>query len=84
MIAHHFPPLSFRNLSQSLRVSGNDMFSQPILARSFSVCDPVNIGVRPSDFDRNFKCIGSPVDEYIEEDTSNGAYFSPFPYGYGT
>uniref|UniRef100_A0A8R7UUE5 Uncharacterized protein n=1 Tax=Triticum urartu TaxID=4572 RepID=A0A8R7UUE5_TRIUA len=84
MIAHHFPPLSFRNLSRSLRVSGNDMFSQPILARRFSVCNPVNIGVRPSDFDRNFKCIGSPVDEYIEEDTSNGAYFSPFPYGYGT
>ena len=55
-----------------------------LLARRFSVCDPVNIGVRPSDFDRNFMCIGSPVDEYIEEDTSNGAYFSPFTYGYGT
>uniref|UniRef100_A0A453M1J0 Inositol polyphosphate-related phosphatase domain-containing protein n=1 Tax=Aegilops tauschii subsp. strangulata TaxID=200361 RepID=A0A453M1J0_AEGTS len=75
---------SFQNLSRSLRVSGNDMFSQPRLDRRFSVCDPVNIGGRPSDFDGNFQCIGSPGDEYMDEDTSNGAYFSPFPYGYGT
>ncbi|VAI23125.1 unnamed protein product [Triticum turgidum subsp. durum] len=75
---------SFQNLSRSLRVSGNDMFSQPRLDRRFSVCDPVNIGGRPSDFDGNFQCIGSPGDEYIDEDTSNGTYFSPFPYGYGT
>jgi hypothetical protein len=27
--------------------------------------------------------MGSPDDDYIDEDASNGAYFSPFPYGYG-
>ncbi|KAF2941773.1 type IV inositol polyphosphate 5-phosphatase 7 isoform X2 [Oryza sativa Japonica Group] len=75
---------SFQNLSQSLRVEGNYMSSQPRLDRRFSVCDPVSLGGRPSDFDGNFPCAGSPDDEYIEEDGSNGTYFSPFPYGYGT
>jgi hypothetical protein len=27
--------------------------------------------------------MGSPDDDYIDEDASNGPYFSPFPYGYG-
>uniref|UniRef100_A0A0D9ZEA8 Inositol polyphosphate-related phosphatase domain-containing protein n=1 Tax=Oryza glumipatula TaxID=40148 RepID=A0A0D9ZEA8_9ORYZ len=75
---------SFQNLSQSLRVEGNYMSSQPRLDRRFSVCDPVSLGGRPSDFDGNFPCAGSPDDEYIEEDGSSGTYFSPFPYGYGT
>uniref|UniRef100_A0A0D3FQ28 Inositol polyphosphate-related phosphatase domain-containing protein n=1 Tax=Oryza barthii TaxID=65489 RepID=A0A0D3FQ28_9ORYZ len=75
---------SFQNLSQSLRVEGNYMSSQPRLDRRFSVCDPVSLGGRTSDFDGNFPCAGSPDDEYIEEDGSNGTYFSPFPYGYGT
>uniref|UniRef100_A0A0D9W020 Inositol polyphosphate-related phosphatase domain-containing protein n=1 Tax=Leersia perrieri TaxID=77586 RepID=A0A0D9W020_9ORYZ len=70
---------SFQNLSRSLRVEGNHMVSQPRLDRRFSVCDPVSLGGRPSDFDGNFPCVGSPDDEYIEY----GAYFSPFPYGYG-
>ncbi|AQK62402.1 Type IV inositol polyphosphate 5-phosphatase 7 [Zea mays] len=53
------------------------------LDRRFSVCDPVSLGGRPSDFDRNFPFMGSPDDHCIEEDTSNEAYFPPFPYGYG-
>ncbi|OEL36309.1 Type IV inositol polyphosphate 5-phosphatase 7 [Dichanthelium oligosanthes] len=71
------------NLSQSLRVEGNHMLSHPRLDRRFSVCDPVSLGGRPSDFDGNFPFMGSPDDHCIEEDTSSGAYFSPFPYGYG-
>ncbi|XP_062212656.1 type IV inositol polyphosphate 5-phosphatase 7-like isoform X2 [Phragmites australis] len=74
---------SFHNLSQSLRIEGNYMLSQPRLDRRFSVCDPAGLGGRPSDFDGNFPFMGSPDDEYIDEATSNGAYFLPFPYGYG-
>ncbi|WVZ60842.1 hypothetical protein U9M48_010809 [Paspalum notatum var. saurae] len=70
------------NLSRSLRVEGNYMSSHPRLDRRFSVCDPVSLGDRPSDFDGNYPFMGSPDDNCIEEDTSNGAYFSPFPYGY--
>lgn len=71
------------NLSRSLRVEGNHMLSHQRLDRRFSVCDPVSLGGRPSDFDRNFPFMGSPDDHCIEEDTSNEAYFSPFPYGCG-
>lgn len=71
------------NLSRSLRVEGNHMSSNPRLDRRFSVCDPVSLGGRPSDFDGNFPFMGSPDDHCIEEDSSNGAYFSPFTYGYG-
>lgn len=71
------------NLSRSLRVEGNHMLSHQRLDRRFSVCDPVSLGSRPSDFDRNFPFMGSPDDHCIEEDTSNEAYFSPFPYGCG-
>ena len=71
---------SFQNLSRSLRVEGNDVFSQPRLDRRFSVCDPVSLGGRPSDFDANCQCIGSPNDDYVDEDA---AYLSPYPYGYG-
>ena len=71
------------NLSRSLRVEGNHMLSHPRLDRRFSVCDPVSLGGRPSDFDENFPFMGSPDDHCIEEDTSNGTYLSPFPYGYG-
>jgi hypothetical protein len=74
---------SFQNLSRSLRVDGNDIFSQPRLYRRFSVCNPPSFGGRPSDFTGNCQCMGSPDDDYIDEDASNGAYFSPFPYGYG-
>ncbi|KAL6638026.1 hypothetical protein ACP70R_025598 [Stipagrostis hirtigluma subsp. patula] len=74
---------SFHNLSRSLRVEGNYMLSQPRLDRRFSVCDPASLGVRPSDFDGNLPFMASPDDEYIDEDTTNGAYFSPFQYGYG-
>ncbi|XP_062214353.1 type I inositol polyphosphate 5-phosphatase 4-like [Phragmites australis] len=74
---------SFHNLSQSLRVEGNYMLSQPKLDRRFSVCDPVSLRGRPSDFDGNFPYMGSPDDHYVEEDASKGAYFSPLPYGYG-
>ncbi|XP_040378043.1 type IV inositol polyphosphate 5-phosphatase 7-like isoform X2 [Oryza brachyantha] len=74
---------SFQNLSRSLRVEGNYMASQARLDRRFSVCDPISLGGRPSDFDGNFPCVGSPDDEYIKEDGSNATYFSPFPYGYG-
>ncbi|KAG2545298.1 hypothetical protein PVAP13_9KG423365 [Panicum virgatum] len=68
------------NLSRSLRVEGNHMLSHPRLDRRFSVCDPVSLGGRPSDFDGNFPFMGSPDDHCIEEDTSNGTYLSPFPY----
>ncbi|KAL5211062.1 hypothetical protein ABZP36_006685 [Zizania latifolia] len=74
---------SFQNLSRSLRVEGNYISSKPRLDRRFSVSDPVSLGGRPSDFDGNFPCVGSPDDEYFEEDASNGTYFSQFPYGYG-
>ena len=69
------------NLSRSLRVEGNHMLPHPRLDRRFSVCDPGSLGGRPSDFDGNFPFMGSPDDHCIEENTSNGAYFSPFPYG---
>ncbi|KAG8098518.1 hypothetical protein GUJ93_ZPchr0013g35822 [Zizania palustris] len=74
---------SFQNLSRSLRVDGNYISSKPRLDRRFSVSDPISLGGRPSDFDGNFPCVGSPDDEYIEEDASNGTYFSQLPYGYG-
>ncbi|CAD6207036.1 unnamed protein product [Miscanthus lutarioriparius] len=71
------------NLRRSLRVEGNHMLPHPRLDRRFSVCDPGSLGGRPSDFDGNFPFMGSPDDHCIEENTSDGAYFSPFPYGYG-
>ncbi|KAM0924708.1 hypothetical protein ACQ4PT_004655 [Festuca glaucescens] len=74
---------SFQNLSRSLRVEGNDIFSQPRLDRRFSVCNPPTFGGRPSDFTGNCQCVGSPDEDYIDEDATNGPYFSPFPYGYG-
>jgi hypothetical protein len=74
---------SFQNLSQSLRVEGNYMSSQPRLDRRFSVCDPVSLRGRSSDFDGNYPFMGSPDDQYIEEDASNRVHTSPCPYACG-
>jgi hypothetical protein len=74
---------SFQNLSRSLRVEGNYMSSQPRLDHRFSVCNPVGLGGRPSDFDGNYPFMGSLDDQYIDEDASNGEHTSPFPYTYG-
>ncbi|XP_024313457.1 type IV inositol polyphosphate 5-phosphatase 6 isoform X2 [Brachypodium distachyon] len=73
---------SFHDLSRSLRMDGDFMSQQPRLDRRFSVCDPVNLGGRPSDFDGNSRWIGSPDDENIDEEVSTSAQFSPFPYTY--
>uniref|UniRef100_A0ACD5V030 Uncharacterized protein n=1 Tax=Avena sativa TaxID=4498 RepID=A0ACD5V030_AVESA len=72
---------SFHNLSRSLRVDG-DYMQQPRLERRFSVCDPVNLGGRPSDFDGNLRWTRSPDYENNEEELSTGTQFSPFPYTY--
>ena len=73
---------SFHNLSRSLRMDGDYMFPQPRLDRRFSVCDPVNLGGRPSDFDGNLQCPGSPVEENINMEVSDAAQFSPFLHSY--
>ncbi|XP_062189529.1 type I inositol polyphosphate 5-phosphatase 4-like [Phragmites australis] len=73
---------SFHNLSRSLRMDGDFMFPQPRLERRFSVCDPVSLGGRPSDFDGNLRCPGSPNEENIDADVSDAAQFSPFPHSY--
>jgi len=73
---------SFHNLSRSLRMDGDYMFLQPRLDRRFSVCDPVNLGGRPSDFDGNLQCPGLPDEENICMEVSDAAQFSPFPHSY--
>ncbi|KAG2631974.1 hypothetical protein PVAP13_2NG053800 [Panicum virgatum] len=73
---------SFHNLSRSLRMDGDYMFPQPRLDRRFSVCDPVNLGGRPSDFDGNLQCPGLPDEENICMEVSDAAQFSPFPHSY--
>jgi hypothetical protein len=73
---------SFHNLSRSLRVDGDFMFQQRRLDRRFSVCDPVNLGGRPSDFDEILQCQGSPEEEIIDVEASDAPYFSPFPHSY--
>jgi hypothetical protein len=73
---------SFHNLSRSLRMDGDFMFKQPRLDRRFSVCDPVNLGGRPSDFDGILQCQGSPEEDIIDVEASDAAYFSPFPHSY--
>ncbi|KAM0872030.1 hypothetical protein ACQ4PT_039004 [Festuca glaucescens] len=75
-----FQRRSFHNLSRSLRI--DDCMQQPRLERRFSVCDPVNLGGRPSDFDGNLRWTGSPDYENNDEELSTGAQFSPFPYIY--
>nr|CAB3452071.1 unnamed protein product [Digitaria exilis] len=73
---------SFHNISRSLRMDGDYMFPQPRLDRRFSVCDPVNLGGRPSDFDENLRCPGSPDEENIDMEVSDATQFSPFPHSY--
>jgi hypothetical protein len=63
-------------------MDGDFMFPQPRLDRRFSVCDPVNLGGRPSDFDGNLRCPGSPDEDNIDMEVSDGAQFSPFPHSY--
>jgi hypothetical protein len=60
----------------------DDCMQQPRLERRFSVCDPVNLGGRPSDFDGNLRWTGSPDYENNDEELTIGAQFSPFPYIY--
>uniref|UniRef100_A0A0D9WW35 Inositol polyphosphate-related phosphatase domain-containing protein n=1 Tax=Leersia perrieri TaxID=77586 RepID=A0A0D9WW35_9ORYZ len=73
---------SFHNLSRSLRMDADYMFTQPKLERRFSVCDPVSLGGRPSDFDGNLRWLASPDEETIDEELGNAAQFSPLPYSY--
>jgi hypothetical protein len=75
---------SFHNLSRSLRMDADYMFPQPKLDRRFSVCDPVSLGGRPSDFDGNLRWLGSPDEENIDEELSNAAQCSPLPYSCNT
>jgi hypothetical protein len=73
---------SFHNLSRSLRMDGDLMVPQPMLDRRFSVCDPVNLGGRPSDFDGVLRCPGSPDEDNVDVEAGDGAQFSPFPHSY--
>ncbi|EEE66663.1 hypothetical protein OsJ_23293 [Oryza sativa Japonica Group] len=67
-----------------LRMDADYMFPQPKLDRRFSVCDPVSLGGRPSDFDGNLRWLGSPDEENIDEELSNAAQCSPLPYSCNT
>lgn len=73
---------SFHNLSRSLRMDGDLMFPQPRLDRRFSVCDPVNLGGRPSDFDGSLRCPGSPDEDTIDMEMGDTVQVSPFPHSY--
>lgn len=73
---------SFHNLSRSLRMDGDLMFPQPRLDRRFSVCDPVNLGGRPSDFDGSLRCPGSPDEDTIDMEMGDSVQVSPFPHSY--
>lgn len=73
---------SFHNLSRSLRMDGDCVFTQPRLDRRFSVCDPVNLGGRPSDFDGNLHCPESPDEDNIDMEVSDASQISPFPHSY--
>uniref|UniRef100_A0A0E0E836 Inositol polyphosphate-related phosphatase domain-containing protein n=1 Tax=Oryza meridionalis TaxID=40149 RepID=A0A0E0E836_9ORYZ len=75
---------SFHNLSRSLRMDADYMFPQPKLDRRFSVCDPVSLGGRTSDFDGNLRWLGSPDEENIDEELCNAAQCSPLPYSCNT
>ncbi|KAL5197138.1 hypothetical protein ABZP36_000650 [Zizania latifolia] len=78
------PRRSFHTLSRSLRMDADYMFPQPKLERRFSVCDPVSLGGRPSDFDGNLRWVGSPDQENIDEELCNDTQFSPLPYSCNT
>ncbi|PKA64968.1 Type I inositol 1,4,5-trisphosphate 5-phosphatase CVP2 [Apostasia shenzhenica] len=74
---------SFQSLSRSLRIDNDIMLPQASLDHRFSICDRVIFGSRPSDFDPNFKWVGSSDDENVCGESPTTVFFSPISYGYG-
>ena len=74
---------SFQSLNRSMRMDDDIMAPQSRLDRRYSVCERVIYGSRTSDFDPNYRWVGSFDDENIAGDSPSTVFFSPMSYGYG-
>nr|XP_018682062.1 PREDICTED: type IV inositol polyphosphate 5-phosphatase 7-like isoform X1 [Musa acuminata subsp. malaccensis] len=74
---------SFHSMSRSMSIDGDIMVMQPRLERRFSVCDPVSIVSRPSNFDPSFRCGGLFDDKKFGGESPSTGFFSPLSCAYG-
>lgn len=66
-----------------MSIDGDIMVMQPRLERRFSVCDPVSIVSRPSNFDPGFRCGGLFDDKKFGGESPSTGFFSPLSCAYG-